>query len=441
MGAGPDARRRGPPALGQAGLAADQATRRARPAASRVRRRHRAAGQRAPGPAARARGGLAGIAGAAARHAGHRPAGRRAVDLRDQVRRLPDAGPLRRPRAPGALHPAGQRLEQQAAGAAARAGPARLALQLARWRAGRARPRWRSRLQRLAERVRSALHAPADLLRLRSAVPPGPRPARRAADRAASAAAESPSRPRERAPALQRRCRCRCRQRPGSRLPAPARRRDCQARRLALPVWAGHGLAQAQVPAAAGVRHRRLHRPGSPSGRGGQPAAGRARCRRPAGAGRPRRHGLGCRTGPAAVPTPRRPASRQLAFPPSLGRGRRPLAPRPGGAGPLGAPRAAGRGGLRRLDAGRPDPPCILHRPAQRQGGPHDHPRRAAEAGGDPFDPRRRQAPSHHPSGAGHRPEHRPDEARPCALLRERGRAHPAAPDDARWPRCAARRA
>ncbi len=120
----------------------------------------------------------------AAGDARHRDAGRRRLDLRDQVRRLPHRRAHRgRRRSP--VHAPRQRLVVAHAGAGRGGARARHRLGLARRRDRRQRRARHARLQRAAERLRLVAHRCHPVLRLRPAVLRRPRPARPAAGRAA----------------------------------------------------------------------------------------------------------------------------------------------------------------------------------------------------------------------------------------------------------------
>jgi len=156
---------------------------------------------------------------------------------------------------------------------------------------------------------------------------------------------------------------------------------DRQARRRAVPRRARQRLAQAEVSAPAGIRGLRLHpaqrrRPGRR-----QPGAGRARCCRQVAACGQRRHRLGPRRGARAAAATAQARPRDAAL--RRRRARAGLLAAWGEARALGAAAAGGRGGLRRLDAGRPHPPCVLRGRARRQAGARHRARTGAGAGRD----------------------------------------------------------
>ncbi len=205
-------------------------------------------------------------------HPRHRRAAVRHLVVRTQVRRLPGDDPLRTRRAE-AHHPRWPRLDRTVARAVGRAARTRDQERLAGRRTGGAQRRRHPRLQRAAERVRPPAHRAHRLLPVRRAVPRRPGPARRAAGGTPRGAEGPGRRTRQRPRALQRRHRGRSREHPRLRLRDEAGRRDRQAHRCALRVAPQHQLAQAQVPAAAGVRDRGLHRAQERRRRNRQPAA------------------------------------------------------------------------------------------------------------------------------------------------------------------------
>ena len=191
-----------------------------------------------------------------------RAAGRRRLDLRDQVRRLPGAGARRRRRR-AALHPPRQRLERAHAGAGRGGARARPRLGLARRRDRRHR-RATARPTSTRCRTPSTPRAPArssyylfdlpycDGHDLRSV----PLVERRAvlAGLLERAPASERIRFSENFDAERRRA-------AAERLPDAPRGHDRQARRFALCLEAQPHLDQAQVHASPGVRDRRLDRP------------------------------------------------------------------------------------------------------------------------------------------------------------------------------------
>ena len=238
----------------------------------------------------------------------------------------------------------------------------------------------------------------------------------------------------QRARALQRRLR---RPTPASilavGLPHGARRRHRQARRCALRVAAHRDLAEAEVQAAPGVRRRRLHRPQpAATAAGRQPAARRARRRRQAGLRRQRRHRLGRETGARAASqadSHRDRSSRRSrpAIRPSRGRWSQARRRQPSaGSSPSWWPRST-------FAEWTPDGQirhASYHGPAHRQAGPQIVTARrpaaigfagaAAVAGPSRDAQDRRRRHQGQQRRARDRPEHRPHQARPGALLRDR---------------------
>ena len=247
-------------------------------AARRATRRAKAAAPREPDLPGAVPSAAAGEARAAARDPRRRRAAGRRLDLRDQVRRLPADGAHRRRQGARSITRGGHDWTDEDAGAGRGDRGARH-----RRRAGSTarssciERRRRARLQRAAERLRQP-HGEADrLLRLRPAVPSTATTcARCRCARAARVLRDDCSRQR-------RPDRVRFSQSFDADAGADARRRRAsmglegviaEARRCALRLRAHRDLAQAQVPAAPGVRDLRLHRPRpNAARRGRQPAA------------------------------------------------------------------------------------------------------------------------------------------------------------------------
>ena len=170
-------------------------------------------------------------------------------------------------------------------------------------------------------------------------------------------------------------------------------------------------LAQAQVRAAPGVRHLRLHRPQQRRARGRRPAAGHLReaasCVYAGNVGT----GWNSRTGARAARAPGRARDEDADARRRLGQARALVAAH-GGRRALGPARAGGRGRVPRVDARRPHPPRRLRGAARRQAGDGGHARGRAGAGrcrGDGADDAEHQG---HEPRPRHRPVDRPDQGR-----------------------------
>jgi len=181
------------------------------------------------------------------------------MDLRDQVRRLPHARAHRCGRGRAAHHAQRPRLEQPHAAPGAGAGRHEAQARLARRRDRGARRIRPDRLPVAAERLREHADARHRVLPVRRALLRRPRPARRAAGRAARVPAHAARQGAGRHP-LQRGLRCTAEGHRRIGLRARARRRHRQAQEQRLRLAPLGRLDQAQVQPAAGVRHRRLHR-------------------------------------------------------------------------------------------------------------------------------------------------------------------------------------
>ncbi|WP_409450653.1 DNA ligase D [Aquabacterium sp. J223] len=273
-------------------------TRRAAGAARQSADRGPRLGRHRARPAPGQEGAAAADAGAAARHAGHRRAAGR-LGGGDQVRRLPPAGP-HRPRPGAALHPQRQRLDGQAAADRRGRRGAWREERLAGRRDRGAERRRRARLQPAAERHRQHEHEGHRAVPVRCALPRRTGPARRAAGQPPVPAAGGVQGPHLRQGAFQPGVRRAAGRDAERRLPDGPRGRDGQAGRRALRRGPHRELAQAQVPAPAGVRRHRLHRPHGHEGRGGR-AAARLPRGRAAAPWRVGRHRLGHRHGPPAA--------------------------------------------------------------------------------------------------------------------------------------------
>ena len=276
--------------------AAEETRRRLGTPHSRLRRRHRVARQRrgqaaGPGRAAgspRAAGARTGIRtgsvqgregevpGAVEAAAGHidvSAADGRAVGDRKQVRRLPGAGEDRRRPGP-AHHPQRQRLDREAqlAGRGSRAHRHRPGV--ARRRDGGHERARRARLQPAAKRHRQFAHQGHRAVPVRRAVPRRAGPAPGAAAQPSQGSSRALDGPHIRAHPLQRRVAGLTGRRARCGLPARPGGRDPEGRAVAVRLQAQRHVVEAQMPAAPGIRRRRLHRPRQ-LGAGGRGVAAR----------------------------------------------------------------------------------------------------------------------------------------------------------------------
>ncbi len=345
---------------GRQELAPPEGTRRG--SALDERRRHpprasRADHQRAPRAAARA-------SRAAARHAGDGGAARRRVAARDQARRLPRDLP-RRGRARAPLHAQRPGLDRslRAGGACVRRAAGARGVSRRRGRGHGARRA--HELRGPAGGTRRSARGRDALRRLRPAARERRRPAHAAAG-AAEGAPRGPRPPCERCHApLQRSCRRPRRRVSAARVWDGPRRRGVEASRRALARRPSRGLGEGALPAAAGVRDRRLHRSRRLAGRlRGAPVrrVGR-RTARLHGAGGHRLLRADAARAPYGTHEPRAPDVAVRAV------SRRPAR------NALGRARAGGRGHLHQLDPRRPAAPSGLRRSARGQVGACRRPR------------------------------------------------------------------